>query len=134
MLTTIIRDHKIIVGEKEDKKEIYLTRQQYMILEQDFLDKSGQSPFSIKDPETWKKLYTGRLWDIKDWCGENKTSSSAWKRYVCDFWTRHPLNEECECRKKYGIDGCVFKEKMRNFGIMYTADVNDTNRSKILAL
>lgn len=132
MLTTIVKDHTIIIWEKEEKKAIHLTKQQYLLLEQDFLDKGWNAGFAINDPETGKRVYTWRLWDIKEWCWERKSSKISGARYVCDYGTRHPLSEECECIKRYKIDPWTFREKRQALWINSSFDVNDKTRMKIL--
>lgn len=127
-LSTIRYTHMAIL---RDDRELPLTESQYQTWRLQKQDDKASSPITICD---WPWLPIRYDWE----CGQCKEfkeirqSESAKRKYICDYWWRHPISESCECIKKYKLNPSQFREKMLKCGIKYVSDVNDLNRNKIL--
>jgi len=108
MLSTHPRTH---ILELTREREIPITEQQYKALKSDQKLAGYNDALEIRDPDTWKVLHDG-LWKDFAWFRELERQNTSWMRYVCDFATRHTMNESCDCHVKYWVFPIEFKTKL----------------------
>lgn len=63
---------------------------------------------NITDP-IWEPAWEWRASDVVIKKNEVK---NTWDKYICDFWTRHTLKENCNCPKTYWIYPTEFKTRL----------------------
>jgi hypothetical protein len=86
----------------------------------------------IKDPDTWKILHDW-LWKDFAWFRELERIDSSNLRYVCDFSTRHTMNESCNCKEKYDLYPVEFRTKLYElYPTKFPSTINSEEKWKIL--
>lgn len=65
---------------------------------------------------------------------EKKEAPKTNKKYICDFWNRHPLNLKCGCHHKFWSYWMVFKQRLREmwFDIFYNKDITSDMQREYL--
>lgn len=63
----------------------------------------------IDDP-LWEPAWEGRAWDVT--IKKNELWSSKGMKYICDFATRHPINDTCNCSIEYDLFPVEFRTKL----------------------
>lgn len=63
----------------------------------------------IDDP-LGEPAWEGRAWDVT--IRKNEISDLQATKYVCDFATRHPMKEMCDCDKKYDLFPVEFRTRL----------------------
>jgi len=129
MLSTNIITHYAIL---RDDTKIPLTEDQYNKVEFNKVNEKWTFLQKIIDPNNWQQLYNGEIGYIKGF-QEVKRKDMTWIRFVCDFWTKHVINEECFCWKKYNTTPIIFRQKMVElFPNLNSNDLTDEQRMIIL--
>lgn len=114
-------------------REIHITQEQYRALKIAQKISSYNESLEIRDPDTWKILHDW-LWKDFAWFREIERSSNGQDRYVCDFSTRHPMQEICDCSNKYNIPPVLFREKMNQlFPHRYAITLSAQEKNTILS-
>ena len=103
MLTKNIKTHYILIKEwdRNGIKKIPLTQSQYELYEEELQTKKHNDFFKIHDIDTQEVLFNGRASKIDSF--EEMKLDPSWNSaaFICSFWTKHPLQGECWCKKKF---------------------------------
>ena len=101
------KTHVVIL---KDKTEIPITLEQYKDLqnpsykENDFV--------VIEDKNTLEVMFHGRYKELERF-REIKKVDTSMRRWICDFWTRHTMDqEECDCESKFKVTITDFRSMM----------------------
>ena len=100
MITKNIRTHKVILT---DWRTLSITKSQYgffieqmqMLWYNDFLE--------IHDIDTQKLFYNWKKSWIKEFIEIANNTNNQWRRFICDFWVRHPISQawHCNCTEEF---------------------------------
>lgn len=84
---------------------------------------------NISDP-IWEPAWEWRASDVTIKKSEIK---QTWTRYVCDFATRHQMNESCNCHLEYWIFPIQFKQKLWElYQDKYPSTITESEKQIIL--
>ncbi len=84
---------------------------------------------NISDP-IWEPAWEWRASDVTIKKSEIK---QTWTRYVCDFATRHSMNESCNCHEKYNVFPIQFKQKLWElYPDKYPSTITESEKQIIL--
>lgn len=108
----ITKNLKTHIAYIRDWEEINLTTEQYQTLRLAKEDNKSRDMVTIKDPDTWKILFDWEYWDIKKF-KERDAGNMGESRYICSYWTRHFMTDECKCSKRFWCTWFVFQDKLR---------------------
>jgi hypothetical protein len=130
MLSKNIRTHILLL---RDWNKINITTEQYQALRLQKEDKKRNDMVTIRDTDTKEVLFDWEYWDIK-WFIERKQENINWYKKVCQFWTRHNLQEECQCNKKFWCLSIVFQDKLKEIWIevYHHSDITPTIQQRYL--
>lgn len=109
--STNLRTDIVLVKDSDWKiKRIPVTKQQYHSIQQEKQDWNRSTLLAITDADTGEKLFHGELWDIKGF-EDIKHKDTSNLKWICDYWTRHTMGEECKCIKAFKISPMTFRIK-----------------------
>jgi len=113
MLSKNTRTHIVIL---RDGRKFNITQDQYSTLKLNRQDFKRNDPLEIRDADTKELLYDWEMWDIKEFQERKQDPSLYGAVYICDFWTRHSINEwgVCNCWKDFDCIGTIFKDKLKS--------------------
>ncbi len=130
MLPSINTRKKLVI--LSDDREIAITEQQYNAIKAEQSIWKYTDPIVITDADTKKVLFDWKLWAIKEFRDIN-TENRFWDRFICDFWTRHPLSDECNCQDKYKVYPIQFTQRMyKMFPWMYASKLSESQKMSII--
>lgn len=129
MLSKNLRTH---ILELTRDREIPITELQYKQLKNAQKLAWYNDTLEIRDPDTWKILHDG-LWKDFTWFRELERTDASWMRYICDFATRHTMNEDCKCHEKYWLYPIEFKQKLWElYPSKYPSTITEQEKMNIL--
>ena len=86
--------------------------------------------FELADVK-WTIVYSwdpAKIMDVQ----EVTSNSTEGKMFICDYWELHPLQDTCNCQKKYGMLWGTFQGMaLEMFNVRYVKDLNNTQRHLI---
>lgn len=129
MLSTNPRTHVI---ELTRERELFITEKQYKALKSAQKLANFWDSLEIHDADTGKIIHD---WLWKDFTGFRElvrvdTSGTKW---ICDFATRHPLNETCDCKDKYDLFPVEFRTKLYElYPLKFPSTITDDEKRTIL--
>lgn len=99
-LTKNFRSHILIL---RDWRKFNITSSQYKAIKEWRRDNSRNTSFELFDCDTKELLFDWEVWDIKEFQERKSNKDMATKRFVCWYWTRHPMEMagSCDCGKKF---------------------------------
>ena len=114
MLTKNIRNIRVIFKDK-DIKDILITEEMANAI------RVSKGWIQIPDPDNfWRILFDWERSLIKrmeDTGIIEKAKEMKYSRWVCDYWTRHPWNDKCDCIKRFWVHHTDFQ------GFLYDNDL-----------
>lgn len=123
-LTNNLRTHILVL---RDWRQFNITKQQYWLIRMDRQDNKRTDFFTLTDADTQEVLFDWEYWDIKEFKERKIDHSYASAVWICSFWTRHPLSTawECDCSKKFGTLGILFKDELKKlwYDVFYDSDI-----------
>lgn len=130
MLTNNLRTKLVILT---DDREISITEQQYNAIKADQAIGKYNDPILIRDADSKEILFDWKIGAIKEFRDINK-SNLAWAYYVCDFWIKHPVHENCTDIEKYKVSPIVFRTALRSIypQVQYSREITPEMRTKVL--
>ena len=85
----------------------------------------------IDDP-LGEPAWEGRAWDVV--IKKNELWTSKGVKYICDFATRHPINDSCNCVEEYRMPAIVFRHKLNElYPKKNTTTITPEEKEKILS-
>lgn len=109
-ITKNIKTHRIVFNDKRD--DILITQTQYDLYSQEYDMKNANQRMTITDIDTKEILYDGRKWKIDEFQHIKKSNILDYK-YVCDYWTRHEMSDECKCYDRFWCLRMTFQDNLR---------------------
>ncbi len=100
------RSHYIVL---HDGRQFAITEQQYEWIKFDKKWSKVSDMFELRDADTGKMIFDWEFRSIKEFREIPKNTTT--RNYICDFWKRHDMHENCECKSKYSTYPWVFREK-----------------------
>lgn len=132
-LSTEIITHYAVI-EKEDKK-LPLTKQQAEWLRDILKSESTMKYITIPNPKDpfWEPLWEGRAWWVRIELIKDAWEYK-WAYFICDFWHKHFLNEDCNHHITYEMAPMCFQEKIiKQFpNVRYNCDITHSMRMMII--
>lgn len=131
MLTKNLRTH---ILELTKDREIPITQEQYIKLKNAQKLAWYNDTLEVFDADTKKLLHDG-LWKDFAWFREIERSNLSGSNFVCDFWNRHTIHEDCKCSEKYNVSPIVFRTAVFSIypNIKYPTQITPEIRNKVLA-
>lgn len=124
MLTKNPKTHIIIF---KDWSQLNITKAQYDFYREEVGLKKHNEFIKIDDIDTKEILFEWRCSEIKEFKERKQDRSMQEKRFVCDFWWRHPLSQmwECDCDKEYKCMWFQFRDRLKEmwYTIDYASDI-----------
>lgn len=123
MLTKNQRTHYILLT---DWEKINITEAQKKLYQEEVDLKKHNERITIYDIDTNEELFNGRCSKIERFCKREIDPSIQSRRYICNFGTRHPLNEDCDCKFTYQTLGILFQDELEKlwYKIDYPSDIS----------
>ena len=107
--TTNLRTDIISVKNPEWKiLKIPLTKDQYMGIFEKKQKSSRTDTLIIIDVDSWDKLFHWEYWDIKGF-EDIKWKDTSNLHWICDYWTSHSMQAQCECVKIFKVNPASFR-------------------------
>ena len=116
----------------KENKNIPITIEQADWLREMLKSSTSTKYISIPDPNNplWEPLWEWRAGNITI---TKAFTQNQWARYICDFWTRHSLHEDCTCQYKYKVYPIQFTQAMyKMFPWMYAWKLSESQKMSII--
>lgn len=126
-LTTNIRPWIIVLT---DDREFHLTQPQYLELKDGYQSSKVSDLFMLTDADTKEFLYEWKYSSIKEFRQRKKKTI---ENYFCDFWEKHPIEEECYCKNKHLVFPWEFSSMRRQVfpKILYAQDLTEEQKKEV---
>ena len=129
MLSTHPRTH---ILELTRDREIFITERQYKQLKADQKLASFSQPLEIHDADTGKLIHDW-LWKDVAWFRELVRQDTTGTNWICDFATRHPIHELCDCKEKYNLFPVEFRTKVYElYPMKFTSNITEEEKRVVL--
>ncbi len=126
MLSNNLRTHIVIL---RDGRKFNITTDQYATLKLNREDLKRTAPLEIRDCDTKELLYDGEMGDIKEFQERKQDEWLQQARFVCAWWSRHPLSQgwECNCSKEFNCMWFQMKDRLLEmwYKIDYDNDITE---------
>lgn len=132
MLTKNLRTHQVLLGENEI---INITKQQADVLNDELKIKKANDFIIIYDLDTKKELFNWKKSEIKRIIEKEYSWEYSGVRFICDYWTRHSINEDCKCKQRFWCFPWSFQYwlEQRGHKIIYENDITKAMQQEYLS-
>ena len=130
MLSKNRKTHKIIF---KDGRIIPVAKDQFDLYRSEIELKRHNEFIAISDADTWELLFDGRCSEIKEF--QKIVFKSVEDRIkICDFWTKHPLQEDCLCSKRFWCIWMTFRYELEKlwYNIFYPSQITEEMQNEFL--